>query len=96
MVSFTFEATVKTAKRTRKLPKLAPRASEILLTISKVANPEKIETPMMRRAAPRLAPELIPNTKGPAKGFRKRVCISNPLSAKALPAKIAVKALGIR
>jgi len=46
-------------------------------------------------ATPREAPDEIPKTDGPAKGFRKRVCISNPLSAREPPAIAAVKALGI-
>ena len=35
----------------------------------------KSGAPNSRRATPKLAPELIPSTKGPAKGLRKRVCI---------------------
>lgn len=95
MVSFTLEATVKTASKTKKLPKLAPIASEKLGIRSKLTNPEKIEAPMIRSAAPKLAPELIPNTNGPASGFRNKVCINKPLKDNAPPAKIAVKALGI-
>jgi len=47
-------------------------------------------------ATPRLAPELIPRTYGSAKGFRKRVCICNPLTDNAAPAITAVKAFGRR
>ena len=43
-----------------------------------------------------LAPELIPNTEGPANGLRKTVCICNPLTAKPAPATSAVKACGKR
>lgn len=50
----------------------------------------------MRVATPRLAPELIPKTSGPAKGFRKIVCICKPLTPKATPANTAANALGKR
>ena len=50
---------------------------------------------MISRAAPRLAPELIPKTKGPASGFLNKVCINKPLKDKLLPANMAVKAFGI-
>jgi hypothetical protein len=50
----------------------------------------------MTRETPRLAPEVIPKTSGPARGFRKRVCMSRPLAASAEPARTAVTALGIR
>ena len=53
------------------------------------------EEPIINRAAPKLAPELIPSTNGPAKGFLNRVCINSPLNARAAPDKIAVMALGI-
>lgn len=46
-------------------------------------------------ATPKPAPELTPKIYGSAKGFRKLVCISKPLTDKAIPTKIAVKALGI-
>ncbi len=96
MVSLTLEETNKTAKSTRKLPKLA--AITILhLEISNEVNiPPKIPEPNMTKATPRLAPELIPNTKGPARGFLKRVCINSPEIPKPDPTKIAVKALGRR
>ena len=96
MVSFTFEATVITANNTKKLPKLEAIASVTLVTNPNVNIPENSEDPIINRAAPRLAPELMPNTKGPAKGLRKRVCISKPLKASPLPTSRAVKALGIR
>jgi hypothetical protein len=40
----------------------------------------------------RLAPELKPKTSGPANGFLKSVCICNPPTAKADPARIQVNA----
>ena len=48
------------------------------------------------QATPRLAPELIPNTDGPASGFRKTVCICKPLTDSPAPATNAVNACGTR
>ena len=48
--------------------------------------------PSSSRATPSEAPELIPSTKGPASGLRKRVCICNPLTASAAPAAMATMA----
>ena len=42
------------------------------------------------------APELMPNTYGPANGFRKRICRINPEIDKVLPAMIAVMVFGQR
>ena len=47
-------------------------------------------------ATPRLAPELIPSTEGPASGLRKIVCICKPLIDNPAPATSAVKACGKR
>ncbi len=47
-------------------------------------------------ATPKLAPELIPNTNGPARGFLKSVCMSNPLIDNPEPTIIAVTAFGSR
>ena len=48
------------------------------------------------KATPMLAPELIPNTDGPARGFRKTVCICSPLIESPAPATKAVRAWGTR
>jgi len=52
------------------------------------------EKPKIIKATPRLAPELIPSTYGPAMGFLKTVCICRPLNDKAIPTVKAVIALG--
>ena len=52
------------------------------------------EKPKMTKATPRLAPELIPSTYGPAIGFLKTVCICNPLNDSATPTVRAVIAFG--
>ena len=57
-----------------------------------VNKPAKPNTMM---ATPKLAPALIPRTKGPARGFLNMVCICNPLTDNADPANIAVITLGI-
>ena len=54
--------------------------------------PEKSTT----KATPILAPELIPNTEGPARGLRNTVCICKPLTDRPAPATKAVNACGKR
>ena len=56
--------------------------------------PPKTPEPKITKATPKLAPELIPKTKGPAKGFLKSVCMSKPEIPKPEPTKIAVMAFG--
>ena len=53
------------------------------------------EKPKITNATPRLAPELIPRTSGPAIGFLNIVCICKPLKDKATPTVNAVIAFGI-
>ena len=96
MVSLTFEETIKTADNTRKLPKLAAIIILHLDTKIEAKAPLKIPAPKITSATPKLAPELIPKTKGPAKGFLKSVCINNPEIPKPEPTKTAVNAFGKR
>lgn len=94
IVSLTLLETAKTANKTIKLPKLA--AITILhFVVSVVAKtpPNKPE-PKITNATPKLAPELIPKTKGPANGFLNNVCINNPEIPKPEPTRIAVIAFG--
>ncbi len=94
MVSFTLEDTIKTVNNTRKLPKLAA-ITKLHLEIKSVAKkPPKTDDPIINKATPKLAPEVIPKTNGPASGFRNKVCINNPEIPKPEPTKIAVKAFG--
>ncbi len=51
---------------------------------------------IIRKATPKLAPELIPSIYGSAKGFLNSVCINKPAIANEDPANIAVSALGSR
>lgn len=96
IVSLILLETDRTAKSTKKLPKLA-EITIAHLDIKAVANkPPKRPEPKITKATPKLAPELIPNTNGPAKGFRKRVCINKPEIPKPEPTIIAVKAFGKR
>ena len=94
MVSLTLCDTAKTANNTRKLPRLA--AMTILHFEIKVVakNPPKRPDPKIIRATPKLAPDVIPKTKGPANGFLNKVCINNPEIPSPEPTKIDVTALG--
>ena len=94
IVSLTLAETINTTINTKKLPKLA--AITILhFEINKVAKkPPKIEAPIITNATPKLAPDVIPSTKGPANGFLNKVCINNPEIPNPEPTKMAVKALG--
>ena len=90
-----FLTTNSTAPKTKKEPKLAASAMLQDCCASPAKTPPKREAPNKRKATPRLAPELIPKTKGPAKGFLKRVCINKPLMPKPDPTRMAVMAFGI-
>jgi len=48
------------------------------------------------QATPKLAPELMPSTEGPANGLRNTVCICKPLTESPAPATNAVRACGTR
>ena len=48
----------------------------------------------MVKATPKLAPEVMPSTYGPASGFLNKVCIISPDIPNPEPTIIAVKALG--
>lgn len=94
MVSLTLVETIMTANNTKKLPKLAAITKLHFEINNVVKNPPNIEDPRITEATPKLAPEVIPNTNGPANGFLNKVCISNPEMPNPDPTKIAVKAFG--
>lgn len=94
MVFLTLAAAIIIANKTKKDPKLAAKGSDQLDTVFVKKNPPKSEDPKIKMATPKLAPEEIPNTKGPANGFLNSVCINNPQIDKPEPTKIAVIALG--
>jgi hypothetical protein len=75
-------------------PILAAKA--IAHGLVRIIDPEKDCPRSNTKATIRLAPELNPNTSGPAKGFLKRVCINKPLTDKEAPARIHVIAFGKR
>ena len=75
---------------------LAAMARETSLKKEKVAKPVKNVEPINSSAAPKLAPELIPKTKGPANGFLNNVCIKRPLKDNPAPTNMEVNAFGIR
>ena len=55
----------------------------------------KRPAPIIKKATPKPAPELMPSIYGPASGFRNKVCINKPETDKEAPHRIAVKAFGI-
>lgn len=96
MVFLTLFAAIITADNTKKAPKLAATGNDqlaIVLVKKKLPNTDE---PKIKSATPKLAPEEIPKTKGPANGFLNKVCINNPEIDNPDPTKIAVIALGIR
>ena len=95
MVFLTLLAAIITADKTKNEPKLAAIATAQLEkdTVKKI--PPNTEEPKINNATPKLAPEEIPKTKGPAKGFLNNVCINNPLIDRPEPTSTAVMALGI-
>ena len=94
MVFLTLFAAKITDDSTKKAPKLAAIGSDKLERVLVSKTPPKIEDPKIKIATPKLAPEEMPKTKGPAKGFLNKVCINKPQTDKPEPTKIAVIALG--
>jgi len=94
IVFLTLLAVIKTANNTKAAPKLEATAIAQLDKAKEANNPPKILEPKINKATPKLAPDEIPKTKGPAKGFRNNVCISKPLMDNPEPTKIAVTAFG--
>lgn len=95
MVFLSLFAAIITADNTKKEPKLAAIGKDQFEIEDDNKKPPKTEEPKIKIATPKLAPEEIPRTNGPAKGFLKSVCINNPQTDKPEPTKIAVIALGI-
>ena len=86
---------IKTTESTRKEPKLE---ASVILKLVRTKDPKTVPKkvdPKIKVATPKLAPELIHNTKGPANGFLNNVCINRPLTPKPEPTSIAVIAFGI-
>lgn len=94
MVFLTLAAANRTANKTKEAPKLEAIAIPQLEIAKEVIKPPNIPDPKIKRATPKLAPEEIPKTKGPASGFLNNVCINKPLMESPEPTKIAVIAFG--
>lgn len=94
MVFITLFAAIITADKTKKAPKLAAIGKDQLNIEVFSKNPPKTDEPKINKATPKLAPEEMPKTNGPAKGFLKSVCINKPEIDKPEPTKIAVIAFG--
>ena len=93
MVFLTLFAAKITDDNTKKAPKLEAMGSDKLESEFVSNAPPKIEDHKIKIATHKLAPEEMPKTKGPAKGFLNRVCINKPHTDKPEPTKIAVIAL---
>jgi hypothetical protein len=91
IISFILRLTAAMNTSIKADPNHADPAIPIADPIELAARP-KMGAPRMKMATPRLAPELIPRTYGPARGFLKRVCISRPLNDKATPVATATTA----
>ena len=96
MVFLTLFAASKTANNTKAAPKLDASAMAQFDKANDAKIPPKILEPRISNATPKLAPEDIPKTKGPANGLRNKVCINKPLIDNPEPTKIAVIAFGNR
>lgn len=96
MVFLTLFAAIITADKTKNAPVLAAIARAQLEKATVKKTPPNNPEPKINKATPKLAPEEIPNTKGPAKGFLNKVCINKPHIDKPEPTIIAVIALGKR
>lgn len=96
IVSLTLLDTAKTASSTKKLPKLEAITILHFEINAEARSPPNKPEPKITKATPKLAPELMPNTKGPANGFLNKVCISRPEIPSPDPTRIAVIALGKR
>ncbi len=93
MVFRTLFAAKITADNTKKEPKLDAIAIDQFVGCRNRKPPKK-EEPKINKATPKLAPEEIPKTNGPANGFLNNVCINKPLIDNPEPTKIAVIAFG--
>ena len=91
-LSLTLPATLITSSSTS----VEPMIADIAIVPAPALTIPNSDVHITTNATPRLAPELTPKIYGPASGLRKSVCIRMPLILSALPARIAVKALGRR
>ena len=100
MSSITLLRTNVEKKNITAITAIAPMKAAIRMAAKPVSWRLPMESPppknSITRATPSPAPLLIPNTLGPARGFRNAVCNSRPLTASAAPQNIAVKACGRR
>lgn len=80
---------------TLKAPKIE---NKVTIDFPIIKNPETFNdvNSIVAIATNKLAPLLIPNAYGPAKGFLNKLCISKPQIAKPDPAMIQVNAFGRR
>lgn len=94
MVFLTLFAAIITADSTKNEPKLAAIAIAQFEKARDKKRPPKTDDPKINSATPKLAPEEIPKTNGPANGFLNKVCINKPLMDNPEPTNNAVIAFG--
>ncbi len=94
IVFLTLLAAIITANKTRNAPALDAKGNPQFKKAEKLKIPPSKPVPRRKTATPKLAPEEIPKTKGPARGFLNSVCINKPLTESPDPTKIAVIVLG--
>ena len=82
--------------KTNELPSVAAIAKLHGLVAMDCKKPDPAWPSISTMATSRLAPELNPNTSGPASGFRNSVCMSKPPVANADPASTQVIDFGRR
>jgi len=94
LLLFFFEI-IKIINVTKKAPLIE---NNVIILLPKKYNPEiliDVRT-IVAIATNKLAPLLTPNTYGPAKGFRNKLCINKPHKAKAEPDNKQVMTFGKR
>ena len=100
MSRVTFPLTFCATKAISAIIRSEPMIAERVIVTSPItpsllrATPPMLPESKTTQATPRLAPELIPSTDGPARGLRNTVCIRRPLTASPAPAIIAVRDCG--
>ena len=73
-----------------------PMIDAVIFIVLETAMLNPVVRNMVVSETPKLAPEEIPKTEGPAKGFWNKACSSSPETPNANPENNAVSAWGIR
>ena len=73
---------------------MAPATAAVIMVMFPTSDKEAAPNPMVTIATANPAPAVMPSISGPATGFRKKVCMSNPASGKASPHNTAARIRG--